>query len=211
MRKSQNDQHIVVKQARFETATIDLVGTAPYVQHAFAGKARLILHDRQAQGSRAKKGAKRDPKDFEQQYHDALYVSTDGRYGIPAAAFRIAMIDACRLAGYQMTRGKLALSIQADGYTEDMTALVFFTAGEPKYFETPVRNETGVVDLRARPKWAPGWRVALTVRWDADEFSAEDVVNLLHRAGQQVGVGEGRPFSKNSAGQGWGTFEVAHG
>jgi hypothetical protein len=33
-------------------------------------------------------------------------------------------------------------------------------------------------------------------------------VNLLDRAGQQVGIGAGRPFSKKSVGQGWGTFSV---
>jgi len=34
------------------------------------------------------------------------------------------------------------------------------------------------------------------------------VTNLLSRVGMQVGIGEGRPFSKNSAGMGWGTFEL---
>jgi len=31
---------------------------------------------------------------------------------------------------------------------------------------------------------------------------------LLARVGMQVGIGEGRPDSKNSAGMGWGLFEV---
>jgi hypothetical protein len=46
------------------------------------------------------------------------------------------------------------------------------------------------------------------LRWDADQFSVNDVMNLLSRAGVQVGIGEGRPFSKNSNGMGWGTWEV---
>ena len=52
------------------------------------------------------------------------------------------------------------------------------------------------------------WEADLTVEFDADTITAESVVNLLDRAGRQVGVGEGRPFSKNSNGQGWGTFSV---
>jgi hypothetical protein len=46
------------------------------------------------------------------------------------------------------------------------------------------------------------------VRFDADQFKASDVVNLLQRAGAQVGIGEGRPFSKSSNGLGYGTFDV---
>ena len=40
------------------------------------------------------------------------------------------------------------------------------------------------------------------------ETRTQDVTNLLMRVGQQVGIGEGRPDSKNSAGMGWGTFNV---
>jgi hypothetical protein len=47
------------------------------------------------------------------------------------------------------------------------------------------------------------------VVYDADQFTLEDVSNLLARAGMQVGIGEGRPDSKMSAGMGWGTFRIA--
>jgi len=36
-------------------------------------------------------------------------------------------------------------------------------------------------------------------------------MNLLHRAGLQVGIMEGRPDSKDSCGCGWGTFKIANG
>jgi hypothetical protein len=54
------------------------------------------------------------------------------------------------------------------------------------------------------------WGLTLKVKFDADQFSATDVTNLLLRAGLQVGVGEGRPDSRESAGLGWGTFEIAN-
>jgi hypothetical protein len=53
------------------------------------------------------------------------------------------------------------------------------------------------------------WSMALRVRFDADQFSAQDVGNLLARVGAQVGIGEGRADSKSSAGVGWGHFELA--
>ena len=36
-------------------------------------------------------------------------------------------------------------------------------------------------------------------------------MNLMARAGAQVGVGEGRPDSKTSAGLGFGTWEIVTG
>jgi Fur family ferric uptake transcriptional regulator len=41
-----------------------------------------------------------------------------------------------------------------------------------------------------------------------EEFSDEDIVNLLYRAGTQCGIGEGRPDSSSSNGLGWGLFEI---
>jgi hypothetical protein len=70
------------------------------------------------------------------------------------------------------------------------------------------RNATGVVDVRARPMWRR-WQLNVRIKYDSDQFTASDVVNLVARAGQQVGIGEGRPFSKSSNGIGFGTFEVA--
>ena len=48
----------------------------------------------------------------------------------------------------------------------------------------------------------------MRIRFDADMFSAADVANLMNRVGAQVGIGEGRPDSKNSAGMGWGLFSI---
>ena len=39
-------------------------------------------------------------------------------------------------------------------------------------------------------------------------LTEEDVVNLMARVGMQVGIGEGRPDSKASAGLGNGLFQI---
>jgi hypothetical protein len=52
------------------------------------------------------------------------------------------------------------------------------------------------------------WKMTVRVRYDADMFSHNDIINLMMRVGQQVGIGEGRPDSKNSAGMGWGLFDI---
>ena len=119
------------------------------------------------------------------------------------------MIDACRTVGLVMTRAKMSVFVIADGYDKDEgTPLVkIICKNPPERTEMLVRNDNGGADIRIRPMWRE-WEADVTVEFDADMITAESVVNLLDRAGRQVGVGEGRPFSKNSVGQGWGTFTV---
>lgn len=61
-----------------------------------------------------------------------------------------------------MTIAKMTVFCQADGYDAvDHTPLVRITKGEPEYAEHPVRPETGGMDIRPRPMWAPGWEAVV--------------------------------------------------
>lgn len=203
-------QQIQIRPPQFRTVEVKIEGTAPFVQLRFSQKAQETIRAKHAAGGTAgSKRGNRAAKDFDGLYQDALYRSDDGKYGIPASAFRNAMIDACRTVGYKMTHAKMAAYVVADGLDVDgTTPLVYFTSGEPSKFESITRNANGEPDIRVRGKWAPGWTMTVRVRFDSEMLTVADVVNLLARVGEQVGVGEGRPFSKNSAGMGWGTFRL---
>lgn len=185
-------------------------GTAPYVQHAFGQKARTKIRDKQLAGSTANSRSRtaREARDFQADFDAAQHIAEDGWYGIPATAFRLAAIDACRVAGVKMTLAKMSLTIRHDGLDKvDGQGLVRLYGGEPELSEMMATVANGAPDIRIRAMWRQ-WEAVLRVDYDADQFTASDVYNLLRRAGAQVGVGEGRPFSKNSAGMGWGTFEL---
>jgi hypothetical protein len=199
---------VQISPPNIQRLSIDIVGTTPLVQHRFAEKARAVLRATQAAGSVAKSRKARTARDFDADYEAAIHRGTDGRPGIPAASIRSAMVSACRLAGYTMTRAKLALRVEEDMLSDDGTGLVLITSGTPTKHETYVRNATGVVDLRARPMWAPGWKATVVIAFDADVLTPTDVTNLLMRAGAQVGICEGRPDSPRSNGQGWGLFAL---
>lgn len=205
----QKQETLVISPPNMKTILFRIRGTAPYVQHRFSARTRTKMVDDQKAGAQKQKKRKREPKDFEQCYKDAMHVSTDGWYGIPAPAFRNAMISACRIAGFKMTHAKLSVFVEADGLdADDKQPLVRITKGEPTYYEAAARNADLSVDIRARPLWEPGWEAELRIRFDADLFSSTDIANLLARAGLQVGIGEGRPDSKKSAGLGMGLFEI---
>jgi hypothetical protein len=201
---------LTIAPPKFETAAFTIVGTVPYVQNKFSAKSRQAMKDNAEAGDTAKKGKPRTPKDFKQCYEDALHKTDEGWHGIPAPAFRNAMVSACRLAGFKMTHAKLSVFVEADGFdNEDGTPLVKLTKGTPIYCEHAVRNHTGVSDIRPRPMWREGWEAIVRVRFDAGQFQLQDVANLMMRVGLQVGVGEGRPDSRKSCGMGWGMFALA--
>lgn len=200
-------EQVRITPPRLRTATIPIVGVTPYVQHAFSEKQRKQMEETQRAGQQARGRKTRAPKDFDAVYEAAKHLAKDGWCGIPAPAFRNAMISACRLIGFKMTHAKLSVWVEADGIdAKDGTPLVRII-GTPRIHEAAARNASGVADIRWRPMWEQ-WAADVRVTWDEDQFSATDVMNLMLRAGLQVGIGEGRPDSPNSNGLGWGRFEV---
>lgn len=200
---------IVIKAPRFRTIKVRLTGTSPYMQARFSAKAMQAMMGKMAAGTQAKAKKVREARDFDEDFRQAQHVSTQGWNGIPAAAFRNACIDVCRMVGFKMTHAKMSIFTESDGLDAvDGTPLVKLDAAPPEKTELAVRNQTGVIDIRIRPMWRE-WGATIRVRFDEDQFSASDVLNLLARAGMQVGVGEGRPFSRDSNGLGFGLFSVA--
>jgi hypothetical protein len=209
VKKEAPKTNITISPPNFKVMEFNITGTAPFVQHKFSSRIQEEIEGIQREGSTAKSKKKREPKDFEKLYEEAMHKFPDGSHGIPAGSFRNAMVDVCRAANFVMTKAKQTIFIVADGYSEEGTPLVKFTKGKPKMLKNVVRLANGSMDIRSRPMWDPGWKMKVRVRFDADIFTMQDVANLMERAGLQVGVGEGRPFSKNSCGQGWGTFTTA--
>jgi hypothetical protein len=199
-------QVVTIKPPKFQTSTFTIKGTTPLMQARFSAKAMQAMMSAMEAGSAGKNKKKREPRDFDADFRNAMHISTEGWVGIPAAAFRNACIDACRLAGYTMTKAKMSVFCESDGFDSvDGQPLVRLNAGEPERTEMMVRNQTGVADIRVRPMWRE-WGACVRLRYDTDQFTLEDVANLLARAGMQVGIGEGRPYSRESNGLGYGTF-----
>lgn len=208
MAKKQQDEVVSIKPLNFERIKLTLIGTAPFMQARFAAKAMAAMKEKMEAGPTAKKGVKRKARDFDDDFIQAQHISSAGWNGIPAGAFRNACIDVCRMVGFKMTHAKMSIFIEADGLDKvDGTPLVKMIADPPERTEMATRNATGVADIRIRPIWRE-WSAKIVIRFDADQFTVNDVVNLMARAGQQVGIGEGRPFSKSSNGLGFGTFRV---
>jgi hypothetical protein len=206
------DGPVEIPAPRIVRTSLRIRGTAPLVQHKFAAKAREQMKQNMATPAAEKKAkTARPPRDYDMDFEQAQHRSEDGGWGIPCAAFRMAMIDACRTVNMQMTRAKMSVWVVPDCFdVDDGTPMVRLLVSPPERLESLVRNDNGNADIRIRPMWRQ-WEAIITMEFDEEMISAASVVNLLDRAGKQVGVQEGRMYSKDSGGQGWGSFEVVRG
>lgn len=203
------DAHVSIQSPNMQVASFRIRGIAPLVIHRFSSKTKNEMKQKMETGKPASSKKNREPTNTDDLFNGARYVSKEGWDGIHAASFRNAMIRACSLVNYKMTMAKMSVFIEADGWdaAEPQIPLVRIDGAKPVKQEDMARVETGQPYVTVRAAYH-NWSANVKIRWDADQFTLQDIANLLMRAGLQVGVGEGRPSSKESNGMGWGIFEV---
>lgn len=202
-------QRIVqIKAPNFQHGEFRIKGVAPLVIHRFSAKTKNEMKEKMEQGKSAGSKKNREARNTDDLYHEARYISKQGWDGFHAGAIRNAMISACRLVNFKMTLAKLSIFVEPDGWDakEPQIPLIRID-GKPIKQEDMARVETGQPYVTVRAAYHD-WGAKINIRWDADQFTVIDISNLLSRVGQQVGLCEGRPDSKNSAGMGWGLFKL---
>ena len=206
--KTVTNKTVTIAAPKFETAVFEISGIAPLVIHRFSSKTKLQMKQKMETGKAAGNKKNREAKATDDLYQEARYISKDGWDGFHAGAIRAAIISACRLVGFKMTLAKLSFYVLADGWDKDEPQVPLIRIyGKPVKQEDMARVETGQPYVTVRAAYHD-WSAKIKVRFDADQFTLDDVTNLLMRVGMQVGIGEGRPDSKNSCGMGWGLFEL---
>lgn len=163
------------------TIEVVLVGDSPLICHRWAEKARKQMLDKQMKKATAGKEA----KDPERDFRDSLYDLGDGRYGFPTIGFKAAAVTACTSIG-SMTKVAARQAFHISG------EFAVIEGSAPSMREDPVKIGMGTADLRYRGQFWP-WHTTITVRYNANVLSAEQVLNLFQTAGFAVGIGEWRP------------------
>ncbi|WCM88821.1 hypothetical protein [Acidovorax sp. NCPPB 3576] len=181
------EQAIELPRLAIEVIRIRLVGDSPLICHAWSEKAKRQMLDAQMKKAKQAKEAKDPQADYEQ----SLYRHPDGGYGFPAVAFKSAAVDACsHVAGITKVEARGAFHIVGD-----MVKL----EGEPAPREDMVRVGMGTADIRYRGEFRQ-WAAEITVRFNRNVLSAEQIVNLFNTGGFAIGVGEWRPQRDGSFG-----------
>jgi hypothetical protein len=202
---------VQIEKPKFEVATFPIIGTSPLVICRFSTR---VIHGITAEhgkpGGRGRSTRGKKVIDHKLIYEECRYRNSEGWEGFHASAPRNAMISACRLVGFKMTIAKLSVFTMPDGYDKDepQIPLVRLYGCKPVMQQDAVRNtNTGQFSVTTRAAYHD-WKADLKIKWDTDQFSLGDIANLLQRVGTQIGFGCGRYDSPESAGMGWGLFEV---
>ena len=204
-------KNVTIKAPNFQIAEFEINGIAPLVIHRFSSKTKNEMKQKMETGKSASSKKDREAKSTDDTYNESRYYSKEGWDGFHAGAIRSAMISACRLVNFKMTLAKLSVFVIQDGWDEKEPQMPLIRIyGKSVKQEDMARVETGQPYVTVRAAYH-NWSSKVRIRWDADQFSVDDIFNLLHRVGLQVGIGEGRPDSKKSTGMGWGLFEVKSG
>lgn len=202
-------KEVNVKAPNFQSAVFNIKGTAPLVIKRFSGKQAMIAGYENPVGKAGGK-KKHAAVNLDDVFNKSRYVSPEGWDGFHAGSIRNGLIRVCTLVDLKMTLAKMSLFVIEDGRdaTEPQIPLVRIIGKAIRQDDT-VRLPNGTTCVATRAAYH-NWSAQLKIRWDADQFSLQDVTNLMMRVGMQCGIGEGRPFSKDSAGMGWGTFEIVN-
>ena len=176
--------------------TISIKGTAPLIVHKFAEKAKKMMLDKQMK--KAVNG--KEAKDPEADYQGSIYYFDDGkRTGFPAVGFKAAMVRAGKQLGHAMTDLRGMFFVLPD--EGDLVEI----HGEHRMREDMVRLNGGTADIRFRAEY-PVWGADLTIQYNANAISAEQIAKLLEVAGFACGIGEWRPEKSNTGS--YGLFHI---
>jgi hypothetical protein len=173
------------------TLKLRVVSMSPYICHAWSAKAVRMMEDTQQKKAKGGKTAK-VPQD---EYEGCFYTDEEGRRCIPARSFKNAMASAATSIDdkrFPKTKIKQAIFVHGD--------LLPIEGEKPIMRTDTVRLNGKTADIRYRPEFRE-WSVVLTIQYNANVVSAEQVVNLLNLSGFAVGVGEWRPEKSGSYGR----------
>lgn len=172
-----------------EILDLYLAGDSPIIVHRFAEKQKKQIADKQQKGV---KGRKED-RDPEAEFQAARHLRPDGTDGFPASGLRLGSVEAvtwCQGITKKLVNGSLFVTDDDGGnlmriYCEDGPVCVTDTVRIGSY-------SNKVADLRYRPYYY-NWFMKVKVIYDPSALSAEQVVNLINRAGMSIGLGDWRP------------------
>jgi hypothetical protein len=192
-------ESVTIQQAKIDTIMVEIEGVSELIMHKWSDKAKRQILDKQM-----KRPVKKDEaKDPQADYEATIYRCMDGTPGMPAGAFKTAIIDACRMyKDLAMVRTQAALFVLGEpGQGGEQLVRI---NGEPRIREDMVRIGRDGTDIRYRAGF-PQWSATLKIRYNADMLTAEQLYNLIDTAGLG-GVGDWRP-SKAKSGT-YGMFQV---
>lgn len=185
---------------------VPIVGLTPLIPHKWSEKALRMMRDKQMSARGSTRPA-REPKNAEEEAIASCYWLPDGSPGMPATAFKAAIVEAARYYSNKdltMTLLRRVVFVEGEGQPDRLVRID--SPEDPILREDTPRNSGGVADLRYRYMFDP-WSALLKVRFMPSVLPPDSVYNLVDAAGRG-GIGDWRPGSPKSNTGSYGTFRI---
>jgi hypothetical protein len=178
---------IEINRPNIKTVAFPVTGTSPLISHKWSEKAKKQMLDKQMK--KASQG--REAKNPEQDFKDSLYLLSNGEhpngpYGFPAVGFKAAAVRAAKqVDGMTMTDARSWFFVIPDDGD-----LIKLKGDKPHIREDMVKIQQ-TTDIRFRGQF-DNWSAVLNIKYNADQISDEQLLNLFELAGFSCGIGEWR-------------------
>jgi hypothetical protein len=196
--EAKNGRQITLPAYQTQALAVRLAGTAPLITNRF-GPARLQrIADEQSGAAKTLPGAREPEAEFREALHA---IDADaGRYGVPAAALKRALVRAGSLVGEPMTRTRCLVHVRG--------SLLEITGAAPVMRTDTVKlhgRSGSVWSIAYRPEFWP-WEIEALLPFSPElGLTEERLLNMVRVAGIAVGIGAWRPECNGSH----GTFAIA--
>lgn len=190
------EQKINITPLKLETIKVKVIGKSPYLPEPM-DEGVLDLYDKK----KSKQTYTKDNRSELEKVKKKYYFTTDGKKGIPSRAFYNSMI---RASSYLIDKSDGGMRNVREGVIIHGDILPL------EYGHEEVLEHWGRQSGRTR---APrkilrnafhDWSVILTIQYNSNQLSAEQIFHILNWAGFHVGVGG---FRKEKSGN-YGTFQI---
>lgn len=207
--KKSQDIAFTIPAPNIRTMKVRIVGTASLIFHKWDEKAIQMILDKQLKKVQKGRGV-RNP---EREYENSFYYDGSDQVAIPARNIKQAIVGSARfINGIPMTilRGAIFVMGDIDGFipvllnNKPVTKAIAVKNQKEWMRQDMVTVGMGSADIRFRGELPTGWEAEFLIQFDADLLSAEQVLNLLSRAGFSQGLMEWRPEKNGDR----GTFKI---
>ena len=180
------------------TVAVHIKGLTPLLQNKWTADAiRKIKNSEEGV-----KASGKQPRVPENEFADHQHKCGEHQWGHPAVAFKLAMERAAKpLSGMNMTDTRMAINVLGDE-----NGLVPITSDPPIMNAVPGHPQRNVTMMVYRPEYR-NWEADIIIEFDMEMITAEQVINVLARAGRSPSIGAWRVEKGGS----YGKFMVTGG
>jgi len=180
---------IIIPPADFKTITVGIKNypTSTLIMNNFSKSAGQAIKDTQLN-----KPKKKCPKDPVKVFEESQYKTPSGKLGVPGVAIKASMIRAAKIAGENMTDMKVGFHVVGG-------VIPFTKNSKPIAREDFLSLPKGGRDWKIRTEIVD-WELRITITYNNNFISADQLANLLSLAGFHCGLLDNRPNSPKSSG-----------